>query len=158
MTRSTPPMLAVVETVTFALIGAAVELQRCVPRVLDERRTKLDQQVTLARFLGKMAVNQAQGELRRRFVNPPATAGAVKGPAQASAPQAPATQATVITATTVAADLPIDQYDELSASQVLGRLTHLDVEELNAVYRYESEHRRRRTVLGRVEQLRSAGS
>lgn len=157
MTRSTPPVLAAVETVTFALIGAAVELQRRIPQVLDQRRSSFDQQVNLARFLGKMAVQQAQVEVRRRFVNPPKPSVAPSHVAQASTPEPTAPQPAVRVATSVAADLPIDQYDELSASQVLGRLTHLDVEELNAIYVYESEHRRRRTVLGRVEQLRSAG-
>jgi hypothetical protein len=155
-------MLAAVETVTFALIGAAAELHRCVPRLIDERRTKFDQQVTLARFLGQMAVNQAQSEIRRRLVTVPASPASAPAPppVQAQEPGATSTSeqsVAVAEATTVASDLAIDLYDELSASQVIGLLTHLDADELDAVYRYESEHRRRRTVLGRVEHLRSQG-
>lgn len=153
MSRSTPPVLAAVETVSLALIGAAAELHRCVPRLIGERRTKFDQQVTLARFLGQMAVNQAQSEIRRRMVTVPSQRGAGATPVDVVQQVVPV--AVDVATTTAASDLAIDQYDELSASQVIGRLTHLDADELDAVYRYESEHRRRRTVLGRVEQLRA---
>jgi len=44
-------------------------------------------------------------------------------------------------------------YDTLSASQVVRRLDGLGPEELAAVLRYESSHRRRRTILNRSTQL-----
>jgi hypothetical protein len=49
--------------------------------------------------------------------------------------------------------LSIPGYDALSASQVVERLAGLSVEELAAVRRYETGHRRRRTILGKIEQL-----
>ena len=49
--------------------------------------------------------------------------------------------------------LPIPDYDELSASQVVERLEGLDRESLDAVRRYESEHRGRNTILGKIAQL-----
>jgi hypothetical protein len=49
--------------------------------------------------------------------------------------------------------LPIPDYDELSASQVVERLEGLDRESLEAVHRYESEHRGRNTILGKIAQL-----
>ncbi len=49
--------------------------------------------------------------------------------------------------------LPIPGYDELSASQVVERLEGLDRESLDAVRRYESEHRGRNTILGKIAQL-----
>jgi hypothetical protein len=49
--------------------------------------------------------------------------------------------------------LPIPDYDELSASQVVERLEGLDRESLEAIRRYESEHRGRNTILGKIAQL-----
>ena len=49
--------------------------------------------------------------------------------------------------------LPIPDYDELSASQVVERLEGLDHDSLEAVRRYESEHRGRNTILGKIAQL-----
>ena len=54
------------------------------------------------------------------------------------------------------ADLAIPGYDELAASQVVERLVGLSHAELDAVRRYESSHRNRRTILGKIEQLASA--
>jgi len=49
--------------------------------------------------------------------------------------------------------LPIPDYDELSASQVVERLEGLDHESLEAIRRYESEHRGRNTILGKIAQI-----
>jgi hypothetical protein len=49
--------------------------------------------------------------------------------------------------------LPIPDYDELSASQVVERLEGLDHESLEAIRRYETEHRGRNTILGKIAQL-----
>ncbi len=51
------------------------------------------------------------------------------------------------------ADLPIQDYDSLAASQVVPRLSTLGSDELRAVQAYESTHRRRQTILNRVDQL-----
>jgi hypothetical protein len=49
--------------------------------------------------------------------------------------------------------LAIPGYDALSAGQVVARLSGLDPEQLAAVQRYESTHRRRQTILGKIDQL-----
>jgi len=49
--------------------------------------------------------------------------------------------------------LAIPGYDALSASQVVERLAGLSSDELAAVRDYETGHRRRRTILGKIEQL-----
>jgi hypothetical protein len=51
------------------------------------------------------------------------------------------------------AALPIPDYDELSASQVVERLEGLDRESLEAIRRYETAHRGRNTILGKIAQL-----
>jgi len=49
--------------------------------------------------------------------------------------------------------LPIPDYDELSASQVIERLEGLDRDSLEAIRAYESGHRGRNTILGKIAQL-----
>jgi hypothetical protein len=49
----------------------------------------------------------------------------------------------------------IPDYNELSASQVVERLDGLQRDELDAVRAYEEEHRSRRTILFKIEQLTS---
>ena len=51
-------------------------------------------------------------------------------------------------------DLAIPGYDSLSASQVVRRLDGLGEAELEAVRRYESGSRARRTILNRIAQIR----
>jgi hypothetical protein len=50
-------------------------------------------------------------------------------------------------------DLPIPDYDQLSASQVVERLAGLDHDSLDRIRRYESAHRARNTILGKIAQL-----
>jgi hypothetical protein len=57
--------------------------------------------------------------------------------------------------TPASGELPIPGYDALSASQVVERLIGLAEPELDAVRSYESSHRNRRTILGKIEQLAS---
>lgn len=52
-----------------------------------------------------------------------------------------------------AADLPIREYDGLSGSQVVSRLTGLTPQELRAVQAYEEASRGRRTVLLAIDRL-----
>ena len=49
--------------------------------------------------------------------------------------------------------LPIPDYDELSASQVVERLDGLDHDSLDLIRRYEAAHRARNTILGKIAQL-----
>lgn len=53
-------------------------------------------------------------------------------------------------------ELAIPGYDQLSAFQVVQRLGGLSAEELEVVLAYEQSHRRRKTIVSRVEQLLSA--
>lgn len=51
------------------------------------------------------------------------------------------------------ADLPIDEYESLAASQVVARLPALTAPELRRIRRFEAANRGRRTILGKVDQL-----
>jgi hypothetical protein len=72
---------------------------------------------------------------------------------QASAGPAPLEQDAGATPTE--AELPIQDYDSLAASQVVPRLATLAPAELMAVQRYEQATRHRQTILHRVAQLLS---
>ncbi len=52
--------------------------------------------------------------------------------------------------------LAIPDYESLSASQVVPRLSSLTPEELEAVHAYEEEHRSRKTILNKIAQIRPA--
>ena len=78
-----------------------------------------------------------------------AAAKATKAPAKRTRkPAAPAA-----TPAASAADLPIREYDGLSASQVVSRLTGLTAEELRSVRSYEESSRGRRTVILAIDRL-----
>lgn len=53
----------------------------------------------------------------------------------------------------VATDLPIEDYESLAASQVVTRLGALTPAELRTLHAFESAHRGRRTILGKIDQL-----
>jgi hypothetical protein len=76
----------------------------------------------------------------RRVKTASATNGHQPAPSSTSAPPVSA--------------LPIPDYDELSASHVVGRLEGLRDADLETVRAYESAHRNRRTILGKIAQLR----
>ena len=79
---------------------------------------------------------------------PPPPPGAAPASTNPSAPPGP-------DPTVAVESLPIPDYDELSASQVVERLDGLPASELDAVRAYEEAHRARRTILFKIEQLTS---
>ena len=86
------------------------------------------------------------------FERPAPSPTAPSPTATASPTAAPSGEAGVPDATTLA----IPDYDNLSASQVVPRLGGLSAGELDAVHRYESANRGRKTILHKIAQLRSA--
>ena len=150
---------------------------------LAEAEERLSEEVRKARMIGQVAVmfggRQVRRELDARLAEARRTAEGVADfiagttatarPNGAQAPAAPAksTKApgaekatarrpaarSAATAPASAADLPIREYDGLSASQVVSRLTGLAPDELRAVQTYEEASRGRRTVLLAIERL-----
>jgi hypothetical protein len=72
--------------------------------------------------------------------------------APAAGADADASSAVPAAAVPAEADLPIQDYDSLAASQVVPRLTTLSPEELRSVRSYELANRNRQTILNRVGQ------
>lgn len=174
MSDDRPPIEQVLDVVVYAPIGVAMEVQRRLPEFVRDGRRQAEQRIVLARFLGKMAVHIGKQELTKRIDamrRPVATPAAGEGGEPTDAPADGGSRPYVVEAGVVEAgvvetgvldgdvvevdDLPIPGYDSLSASQVVGRLAALTEDELAAVASYEATHRRRRTILAKVVQIRT---
>jgi hypothetical protein len=143
--------------------------------VLDEQRKTVGDQLGQARAVGEFATNHggphvgrivsdsvtrvreradeaidALNTLLGNATTTPPTAA--PGPAHdAATPSRPPTPAAAAAGS--GRHLAIPDYDELSASQVVEHLDGLSWVELDAIREYETEHRARNTVLGKIEQL-----
>jgi hypothetical protein len=170
------PVDQVLDYVVYAPLGLALDARTLLPGLVDRGRT----QVGMARMVGEFAVKwgstrveaavgdaqeQAMCLLRRTGLAPSTDrdrTGATGVGDTSDAPE-PATASEAAPAeTAVEADdgppvavesLAIPDYDNLSASQVVPRLDGLSPDELEAVRRYETANRRRRTILNKVAQL-----
>lgn len=81
------------------------------------------------------------------YVSPAPVAGSTEPRAAAEADETPDAPG--------AATLPIEDYESLAASQVVTRLAALTPEGLVEVREFESAHRGRRTIIGKIDQLLS---
>jgi len=141
--------------------------------VLDGQRKSVEGQLGNARAVGEFASVQGAPQVRRAVEDALATARAYTeeaiaylgglaagGPPPADGPRAAPRADTPAFSVppsrrhdAAAAHLAIRDYDELSASQVVERLEGLPRGELDAIRAYEANHRGRKTVLGKIEQL-----
>ncbi len=163
MAEERDPIEQLVDLVLFAPVGLVLEARRRLPELAAEGRQHVEQQVRLARFVGKFAVSMGRQQLQRQVRE---LLGGSARPA-ANAPSSTPTRAVTTTVPSAieaaavevpaAADLPLAGYDTLAASQVVARLGDLTADELDVVRRYEEATRRRRTILGRIAQLQRAG-
>lgn len=174
------------DLLVYAPIGVLSKLTHDLPDLVATGKQRVDGQLTMARFLGQMAVRQVTSELDRRLdakgrarhastaASGAATDALVAEPSSvpASLPEAiidaveheiedgagvdDVPSGAVSAAHVVSADeLPIDGYDSLAASQVVLRLGSLTSTELATIQTYESAHRGRRTILGKIHQLQA---
>jgi hypothetical protein len=169
------PVDQAVEIVLYAPLGFALEARRLLPTFVERGK----QQVQMARMIGQFAVKQGQTEAGKRLgkaqeqaeailtefglrpgESPPgadaqADAAHLDG-ASAPAPAATTTAAAPARSGAGATALAISDYDSLAASQVIPRLPGLEAAELEAVRSYETAHRGRKTILGKISQLQEA--
>jgi hypothetical protein len=147
---------------------------------IDRRQAQVQQRTTTAKSIGQVAMAFGVPMVKQRVEKEVGTAreraqtllGSIAGSdgtngapaarptapaAPAPAPKAPTAAATPSTTTDTngSADprLPIPGYNSLSASQVVERLAGLSTEELEAVRAFEASHRKRRTILGKIDQI-----
>ncbi len=170
MTENRDRIERAVELLVYAPIGAGLYLREVGPPIvetvvargraeLDRRQADVQRHVTSARSLGQVALafglpklrERVEGMLGRRPAAPPPAR-----PTAVATPRPPAVSHLSVAPDTDAPgsdELPIPGYDALSASQVVERLAGLGRDELDAVHAYETAHRQRRTILGKIEQL-----
>lgn len=177
VTDTKSPLDHAVDLLFYAPVGLAATARDLVPSLVQRGRQEVDPQVGVARMVGQMAVaqgrNQAEKVLDRTFAQAQATLrdlGLLSDEEQtpASDPPRPTAQpprrrpaaaarseATppAAQASPAAVTLAIPDYESLSASQVVPRLSSLSPEELEAVRAYEDAHRGRKTILNKVAQL-----
>lgn len=143
------PVGAMLDVFVFAPIGFVLDARELVPRLAERGRN----QVALLKVVGQFAVNKGRADADR-ILKPKAPTSTVPSSSPAAPRTPPAARTRTSSATTNAAQaLPINNYDTLSASQIVPRLAGLNAEELTRVRAYENAHRRRRTILGRIAQL-----
>lgn len=161
MSEQRKPLDQAVDLAVFAPIGFALEAKRLLPSFVERGRA----QVNMAKVVGKFAVTTGQAEAAKRVarVQEQAEALLTEFGLTATAPAPPASPEPVADepaapvaprSSAAAATLPIADYDSLAASQVIPRLAGLSASELDAVEAYEEAHRGRKTILGKVAQLR----
>lgn len=181
MTSPKPAVEQAADLLLFAPIGFVTEVRKLLPSLAERGRA----QVQMARMIGQFAVKQGQVEATKRVGQaaelagelglsprrpvPSATSPAPPTPPVAdptpAAPAEPAPPTKATRPTQPAARPPVDpvdaklaiaDYDSLAASQVVPRLAGLDHRQLEAVRRYETAHRGRKTILGKIAQLQGA--
>jgi cytoskeletal protein RodZ len=146
----------------FAVQQGQTEATKVFDRASKQAMTTLEQLAGRPSSNGSSSSSSSNGSAPAKASNGRAPATATVAPIT-SAPSAVAdlhavaaeAAAAVPHSGPEAAELAIPDYDSLSASQVLPRLTGLSTEELEAVRTYEAAHRGRKTILNRVSQLQA---
>jgi len=136
----------VLDLFVYAPIGLALEARELIPKLADRGRG----QVALTRLAGRVAGQRGQGEARKVVDQVVEVVGTVLS-GEAGDPAV--TDEELLDLTEVGDALPIDDYDDLSAPQLLPFLSPLSGDELDTVLRYEQAHRSRATVINRIRQL-----
>jgi len=176
VTDNDNPWERAVELLVYAPIGLAMFAKDTVPTFMKmfvargqtevtHRRKTAEQQAGQYKTIGQMAVKYGGPEVRRQAEAAAGTVrkraeGTIAAVATANTPPAASNGTKTGTpkpgaakATPAATDLPIPEYDMLSASQVIDRLVGLARPDLLAVQLYETAHRARTTILGKITQL-----
>jgi hypothetical protein len=174
------PVEQALDVLLYAPVGFLFSAREMLPKLAEKGRAQLG----MAKMVGQFAVQQGQTEAGKAFdkaqkqamatleqlasfnkPDAPTTNGAAgNGASNAPTAPAPVVEARVVetpaapTSGPEAAELAIPDYDSLSASQVLPRLSGLSAEELEAVREYEAAHRGRKTILNRAAQLQASAA
>lgn len=153
------PLGRIVGLTVYIPIEIGVRVIGSLPDVVDRLPSvagRIRREIVLARFIGKLAVDHGVDELQKRTRPQPA---ATESAAHADTPVAAATGTTIEVEMPSAPDvdtLALSDYDHLSSAQIVAKLDGLDRPERDGIEAYERSGRHRRTILGKLDQLRSA--
>ena len=162
MTRSAEPLdpsvvvRAAVDVLLFAPLGLGAKFVEDAPDAVEKARRELSN----ARFIGRLAVDQGIKQVRSRFEpsepspDQPAAGGDVVDGFEPRVPVGEIGHSNdPVVSALGAGDLALPDYDTLPAIDIVGKLETLDDADRDAIERYESANRQRRTVLGKLAQL-----
>ena len=138
-----------VELAVFGPLELTAKVVEEIPTALDKAR----QQLVLARFIGKMAVDQGVQELRRRLDSEGLPSEEDPAPEEPS-DRPLADEETSDGEVPHPDELALPDYEQLPAAHVVAKLAGLTQDERDAIERFELANRHRRTVLGKIDQLR----
>lgn len=167
----------ILDLVVFGPAGLALTAAEEFPKLAEKGRHRVEGQVHTARLVGQFAVQMGRRQIETTVGNllsghRPGAGGATPASPAAAPSSTGVSPSSTGPASSAVQDPPpgvsapaggngalasdalgIPGYDSLSASQVVQRLEGLSVDELEAIRRHELDHRHRRTILNRVEQL-----
>jgi hypothetical protein len=166
------PIETLVDYLVYVPLGAALTVRDMVPSLIEQGR---EQHVALARVVGQFAVKMGRSKAAKEWAALVERSNARSSSAQqrgasadsndaGSEPSTQSDDASAASSLPTSADPPeappgpslaIQEYDFLAASQIVARLVDLSEAERAAIEAYERANRNRRTVLGRIDQLRS---
>ena len=157
------PAEILLDLVFFAPLGATIEFWEHLPDFARVGRDTFNRQRPAARMIGEFAVRQGRRRLERGLFGdegppssgPPAGSGTgagargqdSPGPGDAGPPDLDGGTGSI------PSELPIANYDALSAVQIVPLLAELSPGERDLIAAHERTHRGRRTVLGKLDQL-----
>ena len=110
--------------------------------IVIEVLERVQRQLTTARLVGKIAVDIGSREIGKALRHVVATVYDSK-----AAPE-------IVDSDSVS-HLPLNDYPMLSAIDIIARLEFLSVDELRVLADFENSHRKRRTVLFKIDQVLS---
>ena len=156
-----PPLERLAALALFGPLDLTIKVVEELPSSVDRAR----QQLVAARFLGKMVVDQSLVQARRRL-------GITTVPRSDDAASASEADASPVTdpgaerpdgetarngdAIPDAADLALPDYEHLPDAHVVAKLAGLTAAERDDIEAFETAHRHRRTILGKLRQLQEA--
>ncbi len=114
--------------------------------------SRVQREIVLARFLGKLVVDQGVREVRQRIESLVAPVEGVEPIERIVLGQA--SDADEGIDHQPASMLALADYDHLPASDIVSMLVGLEPDERDAIEAYELRGRHRRTILGKLAQLR----
>lgn len=165
------PLARLVEFAVVLPVEVGSRLVEAIPAVVDKvpsAAERMKREIVLARFLGKLVVDQGVREFRSRLSPAPSHNEAFSsGPEpEHRAPDRDGSASTDSPPADVpgAAEVPdvmtlaLADYDHLSSAQIVGKLDGLDDAEREAIEQYEIAGRHRRTILGKLDRLRTAAT
>ena len=132
------PVDQALDLLLYAPIGLAYEAKDLLPKLAKRGKAQAD----LMRVAGEFAVRNSQGDIES-FIRAAAAAAGFGPTADADADDGD----------TEAASLPLDDYDEMIASDIVKLLDDLDAEQLRAVQAHELRGRGRVTILNKIDRL-----